>query len=81
MRALKRIEIEDSGPNPERLAEAIHLQLQHSRGPVPAYEIAKALDIVDCARPRGVKKRGEGLLPRPSVLTLARVPRPARAAR
>ena len=41
------MEIEDSGPNPERLAEAIHLQLQHSRGPVPAYEIAKALDIVE----------------------------------
>jgi Zn-dependent peptidase ImmA (M78 family) len=47
VRALDRIEIEDSGPNPERLAAAIHLQLQHSSGPVPVYEIAKALDVVE----------------------------------
>jgi IrrE N-terminal-like domain len=47
VRALNRMEIEDSGPNPERLAAAIHLQLQHSSGPVPVYEIAEALDIVE----------------------------------
>jgi hypothetical protein len=41
------MEIEDSGPNPERLAAAIHLQLRHASGPVPVYEIAEALDIVE----------------------------------
>lgn len=47
MRALNRMEIEDSGPNPERLAAAIHVQVQHTSGPVPVYEIAQALDIVE----------------------------------
>jgi len=46
------MEIEDSGPNPERLAAAIHLQLQHSNGPVPVYEIAKALDVVEIREAR-----------------------------
>jgi Zn-dependent peptidase ImmA (M78 family) len=41
------MEIEDSGPNPERLAAAIHLQVRHASGPVPIYEIAEALDIVE----------------------------------
>lgn len=52
MRALDRMEIEDSGPNPERLAAAIHLQLQHSNAPVPVYEIAKALDVVEIREAR-----------------------------
>jgi Zn-dependent peptidase ImmA (M78 family) len=47
VRALDRMEIEDSGPNPERLAAAIHLQVRHASGPVPIYEIAEALDIVE----------------------------------
>jgi hypothetical protein len=41
------MEIEDSGPNPERLAAAIRLHLGHASGPVPVYEIAEALDIVE----------------------------------
>src|ERR1700729_3247128 len=41
------MEIEEHGPNPERLAAAIHLQLRHASGPVPVYEIAEALDIVE----------------------------------
>lgn len=47
VRALNRMEIEDSGPNPERLAAAIRLHLGHASGPVPVYEIAEALDIVE----------------------------------
>jgi IrrE N-terminal-like domain len=39
--------IEEAGPNPERLATAIHFQLDHKAGPVPVREIATALDIVD----------------------------------
>ena len=47
MLALDRMEIEEAGPNPERLAAAIHAQLQLKAGPVPVYEIAEALDIVE----------------------------------
>jgi len=39
--------IEEDGPNPERLAAAIHLQLRHKGGAVPVYEIATALDVVE----------------------------------
>jgi Zn-dependent peptidase ImmA (M78 family) len=44
---LDRMTIEEAGPNPERLAAAIHEQLNHKGGAVPVYEIAKALDIVE----------------------------------
>ena len=47
MSPLNRMEIEEAGPNPERLAAAIHAHLGLRCGPVPAYEIAGALDIVD----------------------------------
>lgn len=39
--------IEEAGPNPERLAAAIHLQLRDKSGAVPVYAIAKSLDIVE----------------------------------
>lgn len=39
--------IEEVGANPERLADAIHVQLGERPGPVPVAEIAKALDIVE----------------------------------
>jgi hypothetical protein len=42
---LDRMEIEEAGANPKRLAEAIHHQLGRSRGAVPVHGIAKALDI------------------------------------
>jgi Zn-dependent peptidase ImmA (M78 family) len=41
------MEIEEAGPNPERLAAAIHAQLKLKSGPVPVREIAEALDIVE----------------------------------
>ena len=44
---LDRMTIEEAGPNPERLAAAIHSQLRHKAGPVPVYDIAEALDIVE----------------------------------
>lgn len=44
---LDRIEIEDSGANPGRLAVAIHRQLGARPGPVPVHEIARALDIFE----------------------------------
>jgi hypothetical protein len=49
---LDRMAIEEAGPNPERLAAAIHLQLRDKGGAVPVYAIAKSLDIVRrlCAR-------------------------------
>ena len=47
MSPLDRMEIEEAGPNPERLAAAIHAQLGHKCGPVPVSEIAGALDILD----------------------------------
>lgn len=39
--------IEEAGPNPEKLAEALHRQLSHSMGFVPIEEIATALDITE----------------------------------
>lgn len=42
---LDRIELDDAGANPERLATAIHDQLGKRTGPVAVHEIAKALDI------------------------------------
>lgn len=42
---LDRIEIEDVGANPARLAQAIHAQLGPGSGPVPVGKIAVALDI------------------------------------
>jgi len=44
---LDRMEIEEAGPNPERLAAAIHAQLDLDAGAVPVESIAKALDIVE----------------------------------
>ena len=40
------MEIEDAGPNPDRLAAAIHRQLGHKSGAVPVGAVAEALDIV-----------------------------------
>lgn len=42
---LSRIDLEDVGVNPRRLAEAIHEQLGECPGVVPVKEIAAALDI------------------------------------
>jgi IrrE N-terminal-like domain len=44
---LDRMIIEEAGPNPERLAAAIHVQLDHKAGAIAVYEIAEALDIVE----------------------------------
>jgi hypothetical protein len=46
--------IEDAGPNPDKLAEAIHAQLKLRSGAVPVHAIARALDI---------RHIGEGPLP------------------
>lgn len=42
---LDRIAVEETGGNPERMASVIHDQLGDLDGPVPVYEIARALDI------------------------------------
>ncbi len=42
---LNRMAIEEAGPNPRRMAEAIHGQLGALNGPAPIQEIARALDI------------------------------------
>ena len=39
--------IEEAGPNPEKLAEALHRQLSCSTGSLPIEEIATALDITE----------------------------------
>jgi hypothetical protein len=39
--------LDDVGGNPRKLAEAIHIQLGDYPGPVPIYEIARALDVVE----------------------------------
>ena len=44
---LDRIEIEEAGANPARQAGAIHTQLDLADGPVPVFDIARALDITD----------------------------------
>jgi Zn-dependent peptidase ImmA (M78 family) len=44
---LDRIEIEEAGANPARQASEIHAQLGLSDGPVPVFEIARALDITE----------------------------------
>ncbi len=45
--ALNRMEIEEVGANPKRLAEEIHRQLGPWPGRVPVHKIARALDIVE----------------------------------
>ena len=44
---LDRMEIEEAGPGPDKLAAAIHRQLGDRDGPVPVHAIARALDIVE----------------------------------
>ncbi len=44
---LDRMEIEEAGANPVRLADGIHDQLGAFAGPVPVKEIARALDIAE----------------------------------
>ena len=44
---LDRMVIEESGPNPERIAASIHAQLALLSGPVPIHQVAEALDIVE----------------------------------
>jgi hypothetical protein len=43
---LDRMAIEDAGPNPDKLAQAIHAQLKLRSGAVPVHAIARALDII-----------------------------------
>jgi hypothetical protein len=45
--ALSRMELDDAGRNPERLAEAIHALLGEREGVVPVRDIARRLDIVE----------------------------------
>ncbi len=52
MLALDRMAIEEAGPNPERLATAIHDRLRHKGGEVPVATIAAALDIVEIREAR-----------------------------
>ena len=47
MLTLDRMAIEEAGPNPERMAAAVHTQLKLSYGAVPVAKIAAALDIID----------------------------------
>ena len=42
---LNRMEVEEVGINPERLAGAIHKQLGLTRGSAPVFAIARVLDI------------------------------------
>ena len=44
---LDRMEIEEGGANPARLAAAIHRQLGSDEGAVPVRAIARALDIIE----------------------------------
>jgi Zn-dependent peptidase ImmA (M78 family) len=44
---LDRMAVEEAGPNPERIAAAIHAQLALLSGPVPIHQVAAALDIVE----------------------------------
>ena len=44
---LDRMEIEEAGPRPDKLAAAIHRQLGDRDGPVPVHAIARALDIIE----------------------------------
>jgi hypothetical protein len=43
---LDRMAVEEAGPNPDKLAAAIHAQLGVNTGAVPIYAIAGALDII-----------------------------------
>jgi hypothetical protein len=45
--ALSRMDLDDAWDRPERIAEAIHKQLQGLGGPIPVHEIAVALDIYE----------------------------------
>lgn len=44
---LDRMVIEEAGPNPDKVAAAIHDQIEQTRRPVPIAEIAYALDIIE----------------------------------
>ena len=61
--ALDRMAIEEVGPNPERLAAAIHDQLQHKSGEVPIEAIATALDIIEIRKARLQSFEGALLAP------------------
>lgn len=50
--SLDRIEVEEAGADPVRLARAIHRQLPDHTGPVPVYDIARALDIEEIREER-----------------------------
>ena len=52
MKPLDRMAVEEAGPNPQRLAEAIHRQINLATGSVPVAEIARALDIIEIKRRR-----------------------------
>jgi len=49
---LDRMAIGEAGPNPDKLAAAIHAQLGVNTGAVPVHAIARALDIVDIRQER-----------------------------
>jgi hypothetical protein len=55
--------IEDAGPNPKKLAEAIHAQLKLRSGAVPIHAIARALDIVDIREERLPGMEGALVMP------------------
>lgn len=68
---LDRMAIEEAGPNPERIAAAIHDQLALPHGPTPIFDIAKALDIFEIreaplktfeAALLAPRERGEGVI-------------------
>lgn len=63
MLALDRMAIEEAGPNPERLAAAIHDQLRHQGGEVPVAAVAKALDITEIREARLESIEGALLAP------------------
>lgn len=44
---LHRMELDEAGTNPERIAPAIHKAVGDCPGPVPVHDIARTLDIVD----------------------------------
>lgn len=44
---LHRMELDEAGANPERIAAAIHNAIGDCPGPVPVHDIARTLDIVD----------------------------------
>jgi hypothetical protein len=49
---LDRVALDDVGYNPQRIADAIHVQLGDVSGPVPVHSVARALDITEIREER-----------------------------